>query len=143
MWLERIDRKAAELRKRQAVEERGRAYRPPAPDWFLELSRATGDPLAVHVGDCGMTGRRTRPLGRDDARRLLTTDGVPACPICRPDTSLHIVDLASPSFVAFVRRAAGPSSPAETGPARRYGGKRRAGRLPRSHTQRLRRAASC
>ncbi|MGW2965126.1 DUF6233 domain-containing protein [Streptomyces sp. NPDC001220] len=94
MWLERIDRKAADLRQRQAEEDRGRARRPPAPDWILELARATGHPLAVHVGDCGMAGPRTQPVGQDDARRLLTTDGVPACPICRPDTSLHIVDLA-------------------------------------------------
>jgi len=90
MWLERIDRKAADLRKRQAEEERGRTRRPPVPDWILELNRATGHPLAVHVGDCGMAGRRKRPVGQDDARRLLTTDGVPACLICRPDTALHI-----------------------------------------------------
>ncbi|MFD8810432.1 DUF6233 domain-containing protein [Streptomyces sp. NPDC059627] len=92
MWLERIDRKAADLRQRQADEERGRARRPPTPDWILELHRGTGLPVAVHVGDCGMTGRRRQPVGQDEARRLLTTDGVPACPICRPDTSLHIVD---------------------------------------------------
>ncbi|MFF4307922.1 DUF6233 domain-containing protein [Streptomyces sp. NPDC001601] len=98
MWLERIDRKAAGLRQRQAEEERGRARRPLAPDWVLELNRATGHPLAVHAGDCGMAGRRKQPIGPGDARRLLTTDGVPACPICRPDTSLHIVDgLASPA----------------------------------------------
>ncbi|MFE5038225.1 DUF6233 domain-containing protein [Streptomyces sp. NPDC056683] len=97
MWLERIDRKAADLRQRQAEEERSRARRPPAPDWILELNRATGHPVAVHAGDCGMAGRRRRPVGQDDARRLLTTDGLPACPICRPDTSLHIVDgLAAP-----------------------------------------------
>ncbi|MER6538229.1 DUF6233 domain-containing protein [Streptomyces sp. 900105755] len=110
MWLERIDRKAAALRQRQAEEERGRARRPPAPDWILELSRATGHPLAVHAGDCGMAGRRKRPIGQDDARRLLTTEGIPACPICRPDTSLHIVGLracASP-WVGAGRVAAGP-----------------------------------
>ncbi|MGY4983471.1 DUF6233 domain-containing protein [Streptomyces sp. 900105755] len=91
-WLERSDRKAAGLRQRQAEEERGRARRPSAPDWILELNRGTGRPLAVHAGDCGMAGRRRQPAGQADARRLLTTDGVPACPICRPDTSLHIVD---------------------------------------------------
>ncbi|MEV0472339.1 DUF6233 domain-containing protein [Streptomyces prunicolor] len=104
LWLERIDRKAAELRRRQAQEERGRASRPPVPDWILELSRATGHPLAVHVGDCGMAGRRRRPVGQDEARRILATTGVPACPICRPDTSLHIAGLASPTMVALVRR---------------------------------------
>ncbi|MER5793366.1 DUF6233 domain-containing protein [Streptomyces sp. NPDC001980] len=93
MWLERIDRKAADLRQRQAEEDRGRACRPPAPGWILELNRATGHPLAVYFGDFGMAGPRTQPVSQDDARRLLTTNGVPACPICRPDTSLHIVDL--------------------------------------------------
>ena len=82
------------MQQRQAEEERGRARRPPAPDWILELNRATGHPLAVHVGDCGMTGHRTQPVSHDDARRLLTTDQVPACPICRPDTELQTVDLA-------------------------------------------------
>ncbi|MEU5314377.1 DUF6233 domain-containing protein [Streptomyces sp. NPDC021562] len=93
MWLERIDRRAEELRRRQSEQARGRARRPPTPDWTLELNRATGQPVAVHVGDCGMAGQRKRPVGQDDARRLLTTDGVPACPVCRPDTELHIVDL--------------------------------------------------
>jgi hypothetical protein len=93
LWLDRIDRKIAYVQQRQAEEEHGRARRPPTPDWILELNRATGHPLAVRVGDCGMTGHRTQPVGHDDARRLLTTDRVPACPICRPDTELHIVDL--------------------------------------------------
>ncbi|MFF3991482.1 DUF6233 domain-containing protein [Streptomyces sp. NPDC001797] len=92
MWLERSGREAAGLRQRQAEEERGRARRPSAPDWILELNRGTGRPLAVHAGDCGMAGRRRQPVGQADACRLLTTDGVPACPICRPDTGLHIVD---------------------------------------------------
>ncbi|MFK0154274.1 DUF6233 domain-containing protein [Streptomyces sp. NPDC090493] len=92
MWLDRIDRKAAELQQRQAEEERGRARRPPVPDWILELNRATGHPLAVHVGDCGMVGRRRRAVDQDGARRLLATDGIPACPICRPDTALHITN---------------------------------------------------
>ncbi|MGW3284047.1 DUF6233 domain-containing protein [Streptomyces sp. NPDC001002] len=96
MWLDRIDRKAAYLRQRQAEEERRQHTRPPAPDWILELSRANGNPQAVHVGDCGMTGRQPRPVGQDEARRLLTVDGVPACPICRPDSALGIVDLADP-----------------------------------------------
>ena len=110
MWLARIDRKAAELEQRQAEEE----HRRPIPDWILELNRATGHPLAVHVGDCGMAGRRRRQVDRDGARRLLTVDGEPACPICRPDTALHITEhhrLASTSFVPLVRRSAQPSSP--------------------------------
>ncbi|WTF00392.1 DUF6233 domain-containing protein [Streptomyces sp. NBC_01613] len=110
LCLDRIDRKIAHVQQRQAEEERGRARRPPTPDWILELNRTTGHPLAVHVGDCGMTGHRTQPVSHDGARRLLTTDQVPACPICRPDTELHIVDLVvgsgSPSGVG---QAASPT----------------------------------
>ena len=92
MWLARIDRKIAALEQRQAEEEHRQTHRPPVPDWILELNRATGRPLAVHVGDCGMGGRRRRQVDQDGARLLLTVDGVPACPICRPDTALHITD---------------------------------------------------
>ncbi|MFM9562533.1 DUF6233 domain-containing protein [Streptomyces turgidiscabies] len=38
------------------------------------------------------SGRRRRQVDQDGARRLLTVDGVPACPICRPDPALHITD---------------------------------------------------
>ncbi|MFF6993108.1 DUF6233 domain-containing protein [Streptomyces sp. NPDC010273] len=105
MWLERIDRQIAYIRKRQAEEEHGRAARPPAPDWVLELGRARGLPVAVHAGDCGMAGRRAQPVGQDDARRLLTTDGIPGCPICRPDTQLGIV-----GGLAARRDRSGPAS---------------------------------
>ena len=60
MWLERIDRRIASVQKRQAEEERGRRSRPLPPDWVVELSRATGGPLQVHDGECGMKGRRHR-----------------------------------------------------------------------------------
>ncbi|WP_331724029.1 DUF6233 domain-containing protein [Streptomyces sp. NBC_00005] len=109
LCLDRIDRKIAYLQERQAAEERGRARRPPTPDWILELNRTTGHPLAVHVGDCGMTGHRTQPVSHDSARRLLTTDQVPACPFCRPDTELHIVDLADRPAGLQARTPAGPS----------------------------------
>jgi hypothetical protein len=91
MWLDRIDRRIAYIQQRQAEEERGRRSRPRPPDWVLELSRARGEPLQVHEGECGMKGKRNRALSRDEARRLLTTDGVPACPFCHPDTHLRII----------------------------------------------------
>ncbi|MFM9540045.1 DUF6233 domain-containing protein [Streptomyces turgidiscabies] len=95
LWLERIDRKIAFLRQRQAEEEHGRRNRPLRPDWVVELGNGTGEPFQVHDGECGMTGRRQRAIGRDEARRLLTTGEVQACPICHPDTRLHIIDLAA------------------------------------------------
>ncbi|WP_232838793.1 DUF6233 domain-containing protein [Streptomyces geranii] len=95
LWLERIDRKIAHVRQRQAEEEHGRRTRPLPPDWIVELHRGTGEPLNVHDGACGMTGRRQRTISRDEARRLLTTGEVQACPFCHPDTQLHIIDLAA------------------------------------------------
>ncbi|MFD5538284.1 DUF6233 domain-containing protein [Streptomyces sp. NPDC127079] len=89
---------------------RGAAGRPPTPQWTLELVLAAGQPLAVHVGDCGMAGRRTRPVGQDHARRLLTTDTVPACPLCRPDTELHIVDLGTVRRILAWQRPVVPPS---------------------------------
>jgi hypothetical protein len=91
MWLDRIDRRIAYVHKRQAEEERRRRNRPRTPDWVVELSRATGGPLQVHDGACGMKGKRHRAVSRDEARRLLTTDAVPACPFCHPDTQLRII----------------------------------------------------
>lgn len=95
MWLDRIDRRIAYVRKRQAEEERRRRNRPKPPDRVVELSRATDGPLQVHDGACGMKGKRHREVSRNEARRLLTTDAVPACPFCHPDTQLRIIgDLA-------------------------------------------------
>ncbi|MFJ2885494.1 DUF6233 domain-containing protein [Streptomyces sp. NPDC087305] len=80
MWLERIDRQIAYVRKRQAEEERGRRSRPKPADWVVALSRATSGPLQVHDGACGMKGKRHRAVSRDEARRLLTA--VPAIRAC-------------------------------------------------------------
>jgi hypothetical protein len=91
LWLERIDRRIAYVQKRQAEEERGRRNRPQPAAWVVELSRATGGPLQVHDGECGMKGKRHRAVSRGEARRLLTTDAVPACPFCHPDTQLRII----------------------------------------------------
>ncbi|MFD4523922.1 DUF6233 domain-containing protein [Streptomyces sp. NPDC058470] len=65
---------------------------PRPPDWVVQLSIGTGKPLQVHDGECGMTGKEHRAIDRDEARRLLTTEGVPACPFCHPDIQLHIID---------------------------------------------------
>jgi hypothetical protein len=38
-----------------------------------------------------MKGKRHRAVSRDEARRLLATDAVPACPFCHPDSRLRII----------------------------------------------------
>ncbi|MEU1465930.1 DUF6233 domain-containing protein [Streptomyces sp. NPDC005727] len=49
-----------------------------------------------------MAGKRRRPVEQDEARRLLA-DGTSACPHCRPDTGLGIVDLRQGSASDSVR----------------------------------------
>jgi hypothetical protein len=45
----------------------------------------------VHMGDCHMAGKRSRPITQDQARRALS-DQVPACTHCRPDAGLGILE---------------------------------------------------
>ncbi|MFE9476304.1 DUF6233 domain-containing protein [Streptomyces griseofuscus] len=91
MWLHRIDRKIALLTQRQTEPDRRRA-RPPTPEWTAEPGTGPGrSPAYVHHGACVLAGPRGRPIGRDEARRLLA-DGVPACRRCRPDNRLAFLD---------------------------------------------------
>ncbi|MFJ4329085.1 DUF6233 domain-containing protein [Streptomyces tricolor] len=43
-------------------------------------------------GTCYLAGKRRRPAGREEARRLLS-DGTSSCGRCRPDTALGDSDL--------------------------------------------------
>ncbi|MFD3549185.1 DUF6233 domain-containing protein [Streptomyces sp. NPDC058655] len=60
---------------------------PAPPDWKLESIRTGSGPkaLRVHVGDCAMSGGK--PLGREEARRMLA-EGVEPCPYCNPENPL-------------------------------------------------------
>lgn len=80
-----------------AEEERAAAARrtpPPAPDWVIAYQRSGTGPVAegVHVGGCGMAAGRTEAVSREQAIRALTVDAVPACPYCRPDSDLGVLD---------------------------------------------------
>ncbi|MCX4853618.1 DUF6233 domain-containing protein [Streptomyces canus] len=89
LWLNRIDVKIALLERREAEAEHGRQSRPRPPEWVAEIGIGTGKPpVKVHAGAC------RHPVSRDEARRLLA-DGLRACTHCRPDTRLHINDLAA------------------------------------------------
>lgn len=48
-------------------------------------------PQGVHVGGCGMAPGQPKAITREQALRALT-DGVPACPYCRPDTDLGVLE---------------------------------------------------
>lgn len=65
---------------------------PPPPEWKLERERLGGRdaaPVYVHLGDCGMG--KGGGLTREQALRAIA-EGVGACPYCRPDTALGIID---------------------------------------------------
>ena len=62
----------------------------------VEQKLSEGHPLgaAIHLADCTMTQRGTRPISADDARQALSEDEkfFRACEFCRPDTKLGILD---------------------------------------------------
>ncbi|MFE3864773.1 DUF6233 domain-containing protein [Streptomyces goshikiensis] len=79
----------------RAVDAEKVRRRPPPdpPQWWIEYGigiRHT--PERAHTGDCPMTSRG-RPATAQSVREiLLTTPGVLACPLCRPDSELGLLD---------------------------------------------------
>ncbi|MEW1637543.1 DUF6233 domain-containing protein [Streptomyces sp. NPDC093801] len=65
---------------------------PTPPEWLIEHGIGTGRPaVRVHTGGCWDTRTRCKAATVDAARRALA-EGVPACPQCRPDTALGMLD---------------------------------------------------
>jgi hypothetical protein len=94
--LRRTDDTIAELERQEAAAVRAAPARiapSAASGWKLALRRAGGRPTpeAVHTDDCGMAGKNTKPLPREQALRALTEDGITACPYCRPDNDLGVL----------------------------------------------------
>jgi hypothetical protein len=90
--LERTRRWIADEERRQLERQQGEQARPPAPDWLLELGIGRDAvPVYVHEGGCWNAAKRSRGVARDVALRALT-EGVPACPHCRPDSALGYLD---------------------------------------------------
>jgi hypothetical protein len=90
MTLERVRQQISAAEQVEAMDA-ARRVPPPPPAWALEVDR-TRQPAAVHVGDCTMGGERGRPLTRDAALRAIAVEGVAACPFCRPDAALGVLD---------------------------------------------------
>ncbi|WP_353963790.1 DUF6233 domain-containing protein [Streptomyces sp. NBC_00124] len=44
----------------------------------------------IHIGDCRLARKNTKPLNRDQARHVLTTGGIGACEVFRPESDLGI-----------------------------------------------------
>jgi hypothetical protein len=89
--LDRTRRWIAAEERRETERHRGAQARPPASDWLIEMGLGGRAPVYVHVGGCHMAGKRSRGVDRDQALRAVT-EGVDACPHCRPDTELGILE---------------------------------------------------
>ena len=83
-WIRTEEQRLAEIADRRPL--------PAPPDWVLEQGIGEGRrPVAVHQGFCRPPGPRARPIGPDEARRLLDSDSGLACQLCRPDTALGLL----------------------------------------------------
>jgi hypothetical protein len=91
LTLDRVREKIAATEQRESERQHGIEARPPAPDWLIERGLSGQDTVYVHEGGCWNAGKRSRGVDRSTALHALTS-GVPACPHCRPDTALGILD---------------------------------------------------
>lgn len=84
-----IDAELAKLRERAS-----RRPLPDGPSYVLSYLRAGGQPTAdsVHTGDCKQVSHHTKPLTREQALQAITSGGLRACEICRPDSELGVLD---------------------------------------------------
>ncbi|MEU0208034.1 DUF6233 domain-containing protein [Streptomyces canus] len=89
--LARTRRWIAQEEQREAERQRGLAARPSAPDCLIERGLSRRNAVYVHVGGCWTAGSRSQGVERDQELRALA-EGVDACPQCRPDTTLGILD---------------------------------------------------
>ncbi|MCX4784622.1 DUF6233 domain-containing protein [Streptomyces sp. NBC_01264] len=93
-WLDWQISQVREVIGRLESEEAATAARRPAlpvPDWKLEIHR-TGygpQPFRVHAGSC--PDGQGKPVERAEVLRLLG-EGVEACPFCRPDAALGVLE---------------------------------------------------
>ncbi|WP_037814508.1 DUF6233 domain-containing protein [Streptomyces sp. NRRL S-1022] len=87
-----MDRWIADEERREAERQRRLAVRQAAPEWAIERGLNGRSAVYVHVGGCTGAGGRAKGVGREQAVRALTDRGVPACPLCRPDTALGILE---------------------------------------------------
>ncbi|MGW6872933.1 DUF6233 domain-containing protein [Streptomyces xanthophaeus] len=79
--------------EKRLADQAARLPPPAPPEWELEADLGR-HPVRVHVGGCTMGGKglRSRAVSRQEALRLLGVDRLEACPYCRPDAGLGVLD---------------------------------------------------
>ncbi|AYN39937.1 hypothetical protein D9753_14545 [Streptomyces dangxiongensis] len=87
-----MDRWIADEERREAERQRRFTVRQAAAEWAVERGLNGRSAVFVHTGGCTAAGGRAKGVDREQAVRALTEEGVPACPLCRPDTTLGILE---------------------------------------------------
>ncbi|MFK0238717.1 DUF6233 domain-containing protein [Streptomyces vinaceus] len=95
-WLEltlaRVDEKITVVRAAEEEHARRRP-RPEPPRWWIEYGiSATRRPERVHTGACPMTSRGRTATRESVLEVLRTVPSAIACPLCRPDSDLGLLD---------------------------------------------------
>ncbi|MEU9576245.1 DUF6233 domain-containing protein [Streptomyces chilikensis] len=78
--------------RRQAEQRRGDESRPAPAAWLVEHGLNGQSAVYVHVGGCWNAGKRSAPVTQQQAMQALVDHQIPACPHCRPDTELGVLD---------------------------------------------------
>jgi hypothetical protein len=88
-----IDRWIADEEQREAGRRAAEARKARAADWLIQYGLNKTNVDAVHIGDCWAAKKsgRFRAVTRAQAVEALRQQ-VPACPHCRPDTELGVLD---------------------------------------------------
>ncbi|MER7826996.1 DUF6233 domain-containing protein [Streptomyces sp. NPDC096097] len=95
-WLEltlaRVDEKISVVRATEQERARRRPL-PEPPAWWIEYGiGATRRPERVHNGACTITSRGKAATREAVLEVLRTMPSVIACPLCRPDSELGLLD---------------------------------------------------
>ncbi|MFJ9598020.1 DUF6233 domain-containing protein [Streptomyces virginiae] len=95
-WLEltlaRVDEKISAVRAAEEEQARRRLL-PGPPDWWIEYGiGAARTPDRVHTGACRITGRGRAATRESVLEVLRTVPSVIACPLCRPNSELGLLD---------------------------------------------------
>ncbi|WP_030902077.1 DUF6233 domain-containing protein [Streptomyces sp. NRRL F-5126] len=90
-WIAHEERAADEERREHRKRQQAR---PPAGDWIISDAKGPrpGTTVWLHTGGCWDLRPGMRPLTRAQALDALGRDGVHACPSCRPDRDLGVLE---------------------------------------------------